>query len=490
MRKGASQPQSARTAPSQNCSSCGALVREGDIICVACGTNLLTGQKIAQEKQVVAGPSRAPVYIGLGALAIVAIAGIAAIVALYARDPVTQAANLIAENRLTEATSILNDVVAKDSSNARAHMELGKIHWTTRSYPEAANSFRSAHKVEPDREDAGIMTIVSLAKGRGDSLNDQIAALERLVDSQADNADYWYLLALARGARGDNVGEIDALEHVLAIRPGDVNAGIARAVAQALEGDLDSANGDLSRLLANDNGDVDAAYGLVAGLRSDSESAMEHLTAATQQQTSVRAEVLLQLGVTLIAQGKFPEAEPPLLRATEIPNPTPAATYYHAICLQELGEGRRAAIEFESLVNAGGPYSTQAAVKAADFYLKDDNATSASTLMEKASRRLTGSDEAERQTTLGRISVALESYDEARDQFRSAKQADAAYAPAYLENGLLFINQQEMEDGIREIRRFLELAEPSDETVEIENFVDQLERSLQRQAPPVQSESF
>ena len=468
------------------------MVREGDIICVACGTNLLTGQKIAQEKQVVAAQSRTPIYIGLGLLAVVAVTGLALVLTLVARDPVSQAAKLIEENRLSEATSMLNDVVAKDEGNARAHMELGKIHWTTRSYPQAAESFRRAHKAAPEREDAGIMTVVSLAQnGNADGIDAQIDSLQRLVESQPENADYWYLLALARGARGDSEGQVEALERVLSIRPGDVDASVARGVAKALEGELDTAESDLSRLALNqsNDGNVNAAYGLVAGLRADSETAVEHLASAVQQETSVTAEVLTQLGVTLISQGMFPEAEPRLLRAMELPDATPAATYFHALCLKELGEGRRAAREFETLVTKGGDYSTLAAVKAADFYLSDDNPESASSLMEKASRRLTGTDEAERQTTLGRVSVALESYAEARDQFRAARQADSAYAPAYLENGLLFITEQNMKDGIREIRRYLELAEPSGETVEIENFVDQLERSMQRQAPPEAGDS-
>ncbi len=492
LRKGASQPQGGRTAPSQNCPSCGALVREGDIICVACGTNLLTGQKIAHEKNVVVQRSRTPVYIGLGALALVAVLGLGVVIALVARDPVTQATKLIEQNRLTEATSILTEVVAEDENNARAHMELGKIHWSTRNYPQASESFRRAQKAEPDREDAGIMAIVSLAKGgTAEGLNGQIEALERLVESQPDNADYWYLLALARGARGDNVGEVEALENVLALRPGDVKASVARGVAKALDGELDSAESDLARLASEDgaDGNVNAAYGFVASLLEDSDTAIEHLTEAAQEESSVTAEVLTQLGVNLMSQGMFPEAEPPLLRASEMPDASPAATFYHAVCLMELGEGRRAAREFETLVDAGGEYSSLAAVKAAEFYLTDDNPETASSLMEKASRRLTGIDEAERQTTLGRISVALQSYAEARDQFRAAKQADSGYAPAYLENGLLFITEQDMEEGIREIHRYLELAEPSDETAEIENFVDQLERSIQRQAPPAPGDS-
>jgi len=38
----AGKPMPKSEATSQTCPSCRALVREGDIICVACGTNLLT----------------------------------------------------------------------------------------------------------------------------------------------------------------------------------------------------------------------------------------------------------------------------------------------------------------------------------------------------------------------------------------------------------------------------------------------------------------
>ena len=401
------------------------------------------------------------------------------------------ATRLVEENRLTEATSILTDVVAKDDTNARAHMELGKIHWTTRSFADAAESFRRAHKADPEREDAGIMAIMSLAQApNGDALSSQIETLERLVQEESDNADYWYLLALARGARGDTVGEVEALENVLALRPGDVDASIARGVAKALEGELEAAESELAPLAnANSgNGDVNAAYGLIESMRDNPDAAVKHLSDAVNQQSSVTTEALTQLGISYIAQGMFPEAVAQLDLAVQRPDATPEAKYYHALCLKELGDGRRAAQEFDELVAANGPYSTLAAVKAADFYLKDEDPEAASSIMEKASRRLTGTDEAERQTVLGRISVALDAYGEARDQFRAAKQADASYAPAYLENGLLFITEQNVEDGVREIRRYLELAEPSNETAGIRSFIDQLERSLQREMPAVEGD--
>jgi tetratricopeptide (TPR) repeat protein len=487
LRKGAAQPRAGGAAQSQNCPSCGALVREGDIICVACGTNLLTGQKIAKESKVAAPRRNTGIYIALGAVALIVVVGAIAAIAYLAQDPVSRAVRLVEENRITEAMSILNEVVASDPDNARAHLELGKIHWTTRSYPQAAESFRKAHRVDPNREDAGVMAVVSLAQQGGEAnLDQQVDVLQRLVDSESDNPDYWYLLALAKGARGDTQGEVDALENVLALRPEDTSANVALGVAKALEGDLETAEQSLSRLLTRDatNADLNAAYGFVAGMRDDSEDAVEHLNAALEQQTSVSAEALTQLGVTLMAQGQFPEAEPPLAAATQMPGASPAATYYHAVCLKELGEGRNALREFESLVNAGGDYSALAAVKAAEFYLSDGNPESAASIMEKASRRLTGTDEAERRTVLGRIAAGLGNFSDARENFRAAKEADAAYGPAYLENGLLYINEQNIEEGIKEIRRYLEVAQADSEAAEIEIFVDQLERSLPGRSAP------
>ncbi|HPO17047.1 MAG TPA: zinc ribbon domain-containing protein, partial [Candidatus Hydrogenedentes bacterium] len=42
---------SGRSAPAHQCPNCKSPVQEGDIICVRCGTNLLTGQKVAEEQR-------------------------------------------------------------------------------------------------------------------------------------------------------------------------------------------------------------------------------------------------------------------------------------------------------------------------------------------------------------------------------------------------------------------------------------------------------
>lgn len=50
----AGTPTRAAAAQKETCPNCSALVQDGDIICVACGTNLLTGQKIVHEKKAAA----------------------------------------------------------------------------------------------------------------------------------------------------------------------------------------------------------------------------------------------------------------------------------------------------------------------------------------------------------------------------------------------------------------------------------------------------
>ena len=74
----------------------------------------------------------------------------------------------------------------------------------------------------------------------------------------------------------------------------------------------------------------------------------------------------------------------------------------------------------------------------------------------------------------------------AHEAFKQAVQADGAYAPARLERGLLFIKSQAFNEGIRELKRYTELVDPSlpDARVDaVEKLIEQLEESEGRQAP-------
>ena len=70
----------------------------------------------------------------------------------------------------------------------------------------------------------------------------------------------------------------------------------------------------------------------------------------------------------------------------------------------------------------------------------------------------------------------------AREAFRRAIQVDSGYAPAHLENGLLYIKRAQYVDGIRALESYLKLVDPAlpdARTNEIRNLIQQIRQTAQ-----------
>ncbi|HNT86683.1 MAG TPA: zinc ribbon domain-containing protein, partial [Candidatus Hydrogenedentes bacterium] len=87
--KAPSAPRGAGAKPQQHCPSCGAAVHDGMIICVQCGTNLLTGHKIAEERKAppVRERRRWPLFVGF-AVVVVALGVLVSQLPAFLKGPV------------------------------------------------------------------------------------------------------------------------------------------------------------------------------------------------------------------------------------------------------------------------------------------------------------------------------------------------------------------------------------------------------------------
>ncbi len=200
----------------QTCPSCHALVQDGDIICVACGTNLLTGQKVTEERGKLAPRERVrlPIWMIVGVAAVlVALLLVAAYTLFLAQaDPVQEAIELSAAGRLLDATELLQKYVSSHPDSAEAHFELGKLYWKTSQYPKAAASFQEVTQLDSKNLEAALLNVLSLASTGGRTpRNQEIAALKQVVDRFPDNETAWRLLGLAQGANGDFAGSFPLL---------------------------------------------------------------------------------------------------------------------------------------------------------------------------------------------------------------------------------------------------------------------------------------
>jgi len=493
LKKQSAHPQRKSSAASQTCPSCGALVRDGDIICVACGTNLLTGQKIAEERKkavVTEGRSPATIIISIIVAAVIILLGILAIVYLT-RDPVARAQKLNEAGRTTEAIDVLRTHVAEKPGDARAQLALGGLYYGMGNFEAAAQTFQAALEADPSNREAGLKSVLSYAELGGDgNRNAQIAVLQQMVRQDPGDAEAQHLLGLARGTVGDHSGQVTALRTATEEAPNDPSIEAALGVALALDKQYPGAVQELRAALAQEpnNGDVLAALGHLSGLQGDDDASAEQLRSAVNAGTALENEALTRLGLWALEDGKVPEARVFLGQALENGASDPVTRYFHAVCLAQQGTGSGAFEAFDELSRTSGPFAAKAAVQLARLHLDNQEPDRALDALNRISVAPSGTGCAELETVRARVYAALGETGTAIDALRAAGKCDPNYPPVHLENGLLQVQRGNMPEGIRELQRYLDLVDaedPASGAAEVRGLIDQLKQSAQPEAPAV-----
>jgi tetratricopeptide (TPR) repeat protein len=482
------RPARRSSQSSQTCTNCGALIQEGDIICVACGTNLLTGQKIAEERKQqaakaapVAAESNTRYYIIGGVLAaLIAIIAII-VVSMIMRDPVTRAKRLASSNRMLDAITLLETHTAKHTDDAAAFFEMGKLHWLQNNMPSAAQSFEKAARLNPSNSEATRLAVLCYSQSQTPgALDAQVALLERAAAENPSDGDIQYLLGLTRGAKQDFAGQAQALDAARGLKSGDAAAERASGVAHALQNDFSAAE---ERLGVADPTSPDslAAAGIVASMKGDNATASKKLEDAVKGNTSIENEAMTRLGLLLIEEGKYAEAAAQLNNAVTKNPGNNTARYFLAICLDRQRLTSQALSEFEALSDKPGPFQARAAIQAARLNIVQQNPDRAIQILGRVQNVTVPSEVAELETVRGRANSLISDFDAAKAAFRKAAQADSSYAPAHLEMGLVLIQGQDIPEGIRELERYLRLIDETDPDAgapQVKALVEQLRRSV------------
>ena len=471
MKKAADEGAPSPPKKSQTCPNCGALVQSGDIICVACGTNLLTGQRLTQKepKRAAEPKDRLPLIVGaaaVGGLILVVLL----VVLLTGRDPVTKAKRLWEEGQKIEAVDLLERHLEKKPDDAEATFVLGAFRLESGESEEAASAFERVATLDQENREAAVLAAIAYADLPDDrGLPQAIASLERQVKRFPDDEKSLHFLAQAKGATGDLSGQIQALEKLVGLKPTDVQARVDLAIARALAGDLTASSSDLAaarKLSENDPG-LPAATGALAALQGLPDDALAQLQAAGDE-----ASLAVLNGALLLASGETDEAADCLAKAGN----SPAARFFRAACLDAQGLGRDALQEFRAIADQGGEYAAEAAVQLARAYLNMGDLAPAFEASDMAVRL--GATGPVIHTVRGRIFTAQENPERALEAFREAIHIDPKYAPAHLELGLLYVQRSRVSQGIEELKTYLECVDPTlrdAHTSEIKSLVEQLE---------------
>ena len=455
-RKAAPAPQQA-AQQRKTCPQCRAIVEEGDIICVACGTNLLTGQKVVAETARREKSSRGLV-IGGSIAAIVAICAGLFWIYTATGDPVASALRMIDNREYLEAQNELAAYVQDNPNDPRAYYELGRLQWRASQFDSAAASFAEAVDLDPSNSDAALWAVVALARsGSSGAGRRQIDYLERALTYESGDPVLWYLLALTRGAAGDLKGQIDALQRVIELRPTDDSARWSMGLAHALNGNYRDARGELA--LVGDGqraADALAVRGFVANLEGSPGAAARNFEEALALDgATVAWQALTELGKLKMMQGEYQTAQVHLEEALGINSGSTYVQYLRAICLEARGRLQDALGAYETIERNAGEYAMESGVGAARVYLAMDMPDRAQPAIERAGR-LDG-DGAPYHTIRGMLRAIQGDDAGAATSFRRAIESDPSYGAAYLERGLLYVRNDDLAAGLKDLERYLEL---------------------------------
>lgn len=480
----------AASAGGERCPSCGADVRPSDIICVACGTNLLTKEKVTEERvQGLRGAERPALrWIAGGLVAALVLAAAGFVLYWLSRDPVNEARELCRVNNFIDAKEVLTKYLEKHGQDAQAHLLLGRIHWRMNQFDAAADAFDTAAKFDRTSPEPLLMAALSLASATGqDTLPRQANLLRDAVNAFPNDARAAQLLAAVLGMQGDVAGQAEVLRKVIAADP--ANGGAQRNLAVALleQGDYSAAGQALD--IAKSSGADDADTAVLRALLDDSQDkpeALDEYRGAIEARCHPRKEVLTRLGSLLVSQGRFDEAAPYLKEVVDDGGggDARAATFFYAICLEARGADVDALDRFSELCRTPGQYTGEAAQHVANLYLNRGDVDNARQALDRV--QVTG-DNAALDTLRGRIAMRDGRLDDAQAAFLRAIRTDASYAPAYIESGLAYVKKEAFEEAITALETYLKLADPSvggTRTTEVRALVDQLKQTAHAGGAP------
>lgn len=436
---------------------------EGDIICVQCGLNLLTGQQIQRPGGDVpeASPARrrsAWLFAAAPALVVVLAASLGVIYFLT-KDPVAEAIALARAGNTLEATRMMDARLEQQPADISARMLRGRLAWQAQDYARATQDFGAVLDQEPRNETAAALAMLAVSKTQGgDALARQTALYQRVLESQPDNVTAQRLLALALGASGRYDEQVAAMERLGAQAGEDAFSLQMRGAAMALLGRHSEAELNFSSAAAagDTGGMATLAQGLLASMNGDDAKATELLASVQGGGEEVRSLAGARLGMLQMARGDY-EPAVASLRSAAATGSNEDARFFHALSLRQVRLTQEALVALTEIRDARGKYAgpaalelTLMALETGDLEEAQENLRQAATSDLSASTRYL--------TIQGKIYLAQGQEPEAQQSFRQAIQADANYAPAHLEDGLLNVKRGITEQGIASLEKYLELA--------------------------------
>lgn len=464
------------------CPNCKSPVNKTDIICIYCGTNLLTGTKILAEtpkekKSVLPSINKKYFLYGLFVILLLILAGVGIIYLTY--DPISSAINLSRTNVLG-AIDILQKYIAKNPQNLRAHLVLGKLYLNNNQLDEALTEFDKVINI--NNKDIDVIWLALLASSRKNDKEKQLKYIKKLIEKYPERNDIKLLNLFGEG----NISNINNYEQLFSLA---INSEINK-------------NGIIALLLSQGN------YNEILNLTKDTNLSPKTALLLLILSENLKDEQNRQKYISLIETNiqDLSDTEKALLagqilksgdtnktlqllQSLKNKEKVPAIlNYLYALALLNTGLTTEAIIELEKIRNSEGNYSNDASLDLALIYFQQDNVIKATELIQNIKNK--GQQTPRSYLIEGRIALANNDPTFAQQCFANAIQKDPNYAPAYLENGLLYIQRGVLSEGLKHLKTYIQIVKntvPNYSTAEIEVLIEQIEQTLLNNPIPSQT---
>lgn len=444
------------------CPVCNAQVGAGDIVCVSCGVNLLTGQKPVKEqipeKRDMQSAVAALKYAGITLVIVVCSMALFFVAQQLLRDPVGNARVAAKSGNLEEASALLQKYLQGAPEDLEAQFLLGKVYWQGQQYDRAWEVFESvARQGGPRDREAALLALLATERiASNPNRQRQLTLLSSLVQQRyPQDAELLKVVALLQGVEGEYRGQMETAE---TLKQMNAASAVLPGLAYAMSEDIVEAEKELlAAMNANpEDRTVAAALGFVHQMRGQEDMALAVLQQAQDATPEVAALAKLQLGSLLMQRDEYGKALPLLTEAKAGLADDPRCEFLHAVCLQQNKLLDEALVAYEKMASAAGEFSGLAALQMAVIYLDRGNYDQAASFVRRAGEA--GITSARQSTVQGRVYAMQGDMNQAEQAYRRALSIAGDYPAARLELGLLLVNRGAIDEGLAELEQYLELA--------------------------------
>jgi len=466
--------QSKTTAASQGiCPNCKSPVNKTDIICIYCGTNLLTGSKIVQEQpreRRFVLPSFGKKYLIYGLLVILILVVVGVGIVYFTYDPISSAISLSQTNPLG-AIDILQKYIEKKPQNPRAHFILAKLHLKNNQFDEALVEFDKT--IEIDNKNTDAIWLALYATTKKNSKEQQSKYLKKLSELYPERNDLKMLSLLGES----NTSNTQNDEQLLSLATG-LKSNKESVIALLIS----HGNYDAVLNLVDDENitpKTAALLLLLTEFRNDEKNRQKYLSLMESNIQGLNDSEKIFFACQIFKSGDTNKTLQ-ILQTLKSKEKLPTAfSYLYALSLLHSGLTTEAIIELEKIKNTEGNYSIDATLDLALIYYQQDNIGKATELIQTIKNK--GQQNPRSYLVEGRIALSNNDMNTAQQCFANAIQKDPNYAPAYLENGLLYIRRNVLSEGLNNLKTYVQIVKkvmPNYSTAEIEVLMEQIEQTL------------